>query len=200
MTLRSRVISLLLISSAVTLVTIACGGETTSEVIQTQQAQNRIDNATATAAALANRTPTVAGTGTGLSQSEIARQTAIAQATAAAGTPTAGAGGEDVEMPDGPALTDADSPTVTIGDRGVFTPEVIKVKVGTTVTWTTERRSASSTTSFPGEEEQWDSGPFSKPAFGDAVPYKHTFTIPGCHRYRSNPSGDIGTGAVCVEE
>ena len=200
MTLRSRVISLLFISTAVTLITIACGGQTTSEVIQTQQAQNRIDNATATAFARANASPTVAGTTTGLSQAEIARQTAIAQATAAAGTPTADAGGEEVQMPEGPALTDADSPTVNIGDGGTFTPEVIKVKVGTTVTWINDRVSASSSTSLPDEAEQWDSGNLNRPPFQEAGTFQHMFTIPGCHRYRSLPSGDRGTGAVCVEE
>lgn len=97
------------------------------------------------------------------------------------------------------ALTDADDPVIEIGDQGQFTPTVLTVAIGTTVTWENSRRSASSTASDVGALEYWDSGSMYK-AVTDPEParFTHTFTILGCHKYRSEFSGDIGTGAVCV--
>ncbi|MDE2697448.1 MAG: hypothetical protein OXI23_01130 [Gemmatimonadota bacterium] len=105
----------------------------------------------------------------------------------------------EIEVPEGPALEG--EVTVIMADPAFFEPEVIKIKVGTTVTWENPRSSATSATSFDGEAEQWDTMDRWKSAFNPEVCCgSHTFTVVGCHRYRSEFSGDTATGAVCVVE
>ena len=199
---------------------VACG-ETTSqfETIQTFEAEQKIVNATATAAAViaAGGDPDAGiqvGTGSIAAQ---AQATAAAKATADAetGSTTGGvavgtdAGSEQsqvegeeavaIEVPEGAALEG--EARVLLTDTYFFEPEVIKVKVGTKVIWENPRSSASSARSFEGEAEQWDTGALWKPSFGgDECCGEHTFTIVGCHRYRSEFSGDSAIGAVCVVE
>lgn len=205
MTLKRQTMIVMAIAMTIAVVAVACG-ETTENVIGTQQAINRAEN-TAVAA-----TMTIAAGGTIDDDGRLAvgeGSRAALQQTATAATSTALVGATPtpiptevvIEVPAGPTLTDADNPLVQIGDQGVFTPEVIKVQVGTTVTWENGRRSASSTASDEGELEQWNSGAMSRGAF-DTGPkqFTHQFTIPGCHKYRSLFSGDSGTGAVCVVE
>ena len=211
MTLKIRILLVIASAFALAAAITACGQPTTYDIVQTQTAQNKIDNATATAEAqialgLDPNNPLQRTVGEGsVAQREqqrvAATQTAIAQAGGTlAGTPIPQSG-RDIEVPDGPALTDADSPTVVIAVAGKFEPEIIKVAVGTTVTWTNERRSASTSTSVPGEDEQWDSGNLFKGTFAtEAASFSHTFTVPGCHRYQSLQSGDTSSGAVCVVE
>jgi plastocyanin len=199
MTFRARILSVL--ATALVIAAAACGGETTASIIQTQQAENKNTNATATAQAGGSGGFTVGSGSVAEQQQQSFAATSTALAAAGGGaTPTATPSSE-VQAPEGPALTDADNPTIEITSTGMFVPEVIKVKVGTTVTWTTTRRSAISTTSLPGEAEQWDSGPMSKGTFdpGPAT-YQHTFTTLGCHRYMSTQSNERVVAAVCVEE
>jgi len=109
----------------------------------------------------------------------------------------------DVEIPDGPAETGVIVvDMLQIGAEGmVFDPAIVKIKVGATVRWTNNRRSASSSTSDPGQADSWDSGSFSKGTFDkEAASFEYTFNIPGCFTYVSNFSGDTATGAVCVVE
>ncbi|MEX0762577.1 MAG: plastocyanin/azurin family copper-binding protein [Dehalococcoidia bacterium] len=194
----------LLIAAAVA----ACGGPSTTEIVQTQTAQNRLDNATATAqaeATMAAQTPDTNGGGGPLTPLERSRATASARATEqAAQTPSSGNGGDvpggsDVEIPDGPAQSG--EVVVQIGNRGVFDPQVIKITPGTTVIWESDERTSHNTSSDPDQEESWDSGSMSRGAIQtEPARFEHTFTTPGCYSYRSRAGGDIGTGHVCVVE
>ena len=101
-------------------------------------------------------------------------------------------------VPSGPAQEGEVTVTIT---QGVFDPQVVKVKVGTTVIWENLSGAASSATSMDDEAEQWDTEAIWKSAFDREVCCgQHTFRIPGCHRYRSLLSNDTGVGAVCVVE
>ena len=228
MTLKKRFAAIILGTFIIALVAAACGGTSVTDIVQTRTAQNQIDNATATAevattatveARVAAGTPLAdigeidvgnvqAQVGAGsVAATAQAGGRATATALAEAGVVVAGVGSDvdtgqdeipgDVEIPEGPAQSG--SVTVTIGNAGEFDPEVVKITPGTTVVWETERRSASSTSALPGQAEDWDSGAISKGTF-DREPkrFEHIFTELGCHSYKSNFSGDVGTGAVCV--
>ena len=223
--MKNKAVALLIgvwVLSTLTAAVVACG-ETTSqfEVIQTFETGERAMNATATAEAViaAGGDPDA---GIQVGANTIAAQiqaTAQARATADAetGSQTGGkavgtdagseqaqvTGSEDegteIEVPEGPALEG--EAVVIMADPAFFDPEIIKVKVGTTVTWENPRSSATSATSFDGEAEQWDTTARWKSAFDPEVGSgSHTFQIVGCHRYRSEFSGDTATGAVCVVE
>ena len=111
-----------------------------------------------------------------------------------------GAGPVDrnLAVPDGPAKTGEVTVTIT---GGIFNPPLIKVKVGTTVTWENQSGSASNATSMEGEAEQWDTDAIWNSAFDrDVCCGRHTFSVVGCHRYESSFSNDSGIGIVCVVE
>ncbi|MCY4475285.1 MAG: hypothetical protein OXC83_07595 [Chloroflexi bacterium] len=212
---------LLAVWAAMTVATaiVACGGPSQFETIQTFEADLKVLNSTATAeAVIAEGGDPDAGITVG--KNTIAAQvqaTAQARATADAETGSTEGGravgtdagseqaqveGEEavaIEVPEGAALEG--EARVLLADTYFFEPEVIKVKVGTKVIWENPRNSASSARSFEGEAEQWDTGALWKPSFGgDECCGEHTFTIVGCHRYRSEFSGDTAIGAVCVVE
>ena len=207
MTLKTKTLSVVAISLIVSIIAIACGGESTENVIATQQALNRLENtqiaASATIAAGGSIDPE-GGIQVGAGSLAAQAQTAVAVTSTALAlaSPTPTPTEVVIEVPtDGPVLTDADSPTIQIGDQGAFTPDLITVQVGTTVLWENPRRSASSTASLDGEAEEWNSGAMSKGTFDtDPARFTHTFMVPGCHRYKSLFSGDSGEGAVCVVE
>lgn len=220
MSIRTRVIMVLAGALALTTILAACtGGPTTEQIVQTAQAQNKIDNAQAT------RQTVIDAGGDPDAQVEIVIDSNSAAAVAvnnAAATATAlaesgvvsegigGSAGEiaqgaafEVLVPDGAAesgVVEVDIPA--LGSEGVqFVPDMVKITVGSTVRWSHDRRSASSTTSHPGQDEEWDSGdlhvgPFDK---GKPIPsFEHTFTVEGCFTYFSLFSEDPGVGAVCV--
>ena len=197
----------------------ACGGPSQFETIQTFEADLKVLNSTATAeAVIAEGGDPDAGITVG--KNTIAAQvqaTAQARATADAETGSTEGGravgtdagseqdqvegedAEEIEVPEGPALEG--EVTVVIADTTYFDPEVIKVKVGTTVTWENPRNSASSAKNFEGEAEVWDTKEIWKSSFNPEVCCgSHTFTVVGCHRYRSEFSGDTAIGTVCVVE
>ena len=140
--------------STLTVAALACGEVTSQfETIQTFEAEQKVVNATATAAAViaAGGDPDA---GIQVGENTIAAQiqaTAQARATAdaetgsetggrAVGTDAGseqaqveGAEAEEIEVPEGPALEG--EATVIMADPSRFEPEIIKVKVGTTVTW-----------------------------------------------------------------
>ncbi len=199
---------------------VACGESTSQfETIQTFEAEQKVVNATATAEAViaAGGDPDAGiqvGTGSIAAQ---AQATAAAKATADATTGSTEGGkavgtdagseqtqvegeeAEEIELPEGPALEG--EATVIMADTDEFDPPVIKVKVGTTVTWENPRGSPTSARSFEGEAETWDTGELWKSAFNPEVCCgSHTFAVVGCHRYRSEFSGDTAIGAVCVVE
>ena len=217
-----RAVTLLIaVLAAVTLATAiaACGGPSQFETIQTFEADLKVQNATATAeVVIAEGGDPDAGITVGkntiaaqIQATAQARATEEAESGEASGGAAVGseAGSEseqeegaeaaEIEVPEGAALEG--EARVLLTDTYFFEPEVIKVKVGTKVIWENPRSSASSARSFEGEAEQWDTGALWKPSFGgDECCGEHTFTIVGCHRYRSEFSGDTATGAVCVVE
>ncbi len=200
---------------------LACGEAlTTTDIVQTQTAQNKIDNATATAEAIVAKggdpTNVIVQVGSGSSAAK-AQEKAYATATAMAeaGIESVGvgsavgseesqlAGGFEYEVPEGEPLSG--EIIVEIKDVGAskidFVPKVIKIAKGSTVKWTNARKSASSTTADEGQDEYWDSDAMSKGTF-DKEPssYEHVFEQPGCFTYRSLYSGDAAQGAICVVE
>ncbi len=205
MSLKKKTLSVLAIAMTVALVAVACG-ENTQEALHDEL---RIINAESTAQ---TRAATIAAggdpdsnegltTGVGSLASIQATNTSATSTALVGASPTPTATPVVIDLPDGPVLMDADSPTIQIGNQGVFTPDVIKVKVGTTVLWENPRRSASSTASKADQGEEWNSGAISKGTFDtDPARFSHTFTVLGCHQYSSLFSGDSGTGAVCVVE
>ena len=218
---KSVVALLIAVWSAMTVATAitACGGPSQFETIQTFEADLKVENATATAeAVIAEGGDPDAGITVGkntiaaqIQATAQARATEEAESGEASGGAAVGseAGSEqsqvegeeaaEIEVPEGAALEG--EARVLLTDTYFFEPEVIKVKVGTKVIWENPRSSASSARSFEGEAEQWDTGALWKPSFGgDECCGEHTFTIVGCHRYRSEFSGDTATGAVCVVE
>ena len=218
---KSVVALLIAVWSAMTVATAitACGGPSQFETIQTFEADLKVENATATAeAVIAEGGDPDAGITVGkntiaaqIQATAQARATEEAESGEASGGAAVGseAGSEseqeeaaeaaEIEVPEGAALEG--EARVLLADTYFFEPEVIKVKVGTKVIWENPRSSASSARSFEGEAEQWDTGALWKPSFGgDECCGEHTFTIVGCHRYRSEFSGDTATGAVCVVE
>ena len=210
MTLRNKTLSVLVVAFVLSIVAVACG-ESTVNIIATNAKENQIENtAVARQATIdAGGDPDAGGgitTGEGSIASQQATRTAATSTALAGATPTPTATPVIIEVPvDGPTLTDADNPVVQIGELGEFTPDIIKVKVGTTVTWENPRRSASSTASTEDAsdptKEQWNSDSMSKGTFDrEPARFSWTFTKLGCHQYASLYSGDIGTGAVCVVE
>ncbi|MDP6666313.1 MAG: hypothetical protein QF357_02815 [Dehalococcoidia bacterium] len=188
----------------------------TTEIVQTQRAQNKIDNATATAvvvlAAGGNPDEVEVEIGTG-SAAEAHNISANATATALAesGIIAEGSGSSEreqgaafeVEVPDGPAESGVIVVDIPIrGAEGmVFDPATVKITVGSTVKWTNARRSASSSTAHPGQDDYWNSDALSKGTFDkEPASFEYTFNIPGCFTYLSEFSGDTATGAVCVVE
>ena len=205
MTLKIRTISIMAAAMIISMVAVACATESTADVIATSQAENKAAADMATRQAIIDaggdpENPQGPQVGSG-SLAEKAQEAAKATATALAlASPTPVPTAVVIGIPEGPTLTDADNPTVQIGDN-FFEPDLIKVKVGTTVTWENPRRSASSTRSLEGEAEQWDSDALSKGTFDkEPARFSHTFTIPGCHKYGSFFSGETSRAAVCVVE
>lgn len=215
MSIRTRVI--LVLASALVLTTIlaACGGPTTVQIVETTKAQNKLDNAQATRQAVidAGGDPdaTVQVQISGDSAAAKANEERAAEATAQAekGVFAQGSGSSEiaqgaafeVTVPDGPA----ESGVIVVGipSKGaegvIFDPDLIKITVGSTVRWTHDRKSASSSTSHPGQAEEWDSGDLHRGPFDKEDPsFEHTFTVEGCFTYFSNFSGDTGLAAVCV--
>ena len=216
MSIRNRVI--LVLSGALILTTIlaACSSRpTTVQIVETTKAQNKLDNAQAT------RQAVIDAGGDPDAQMQVAidsdsaaaiannERNATATALAESGVIAEGVGSTelaqgaafDVEIPEGPALTGVIE--VDIPARGaegvVFDPDIIKIVAGSTVRWGHDRRSASSSTSDPGQAEEWDSGDLHKGPFDKENPtFDHTFTVEGCFTYTSVFSGDTAVGAVCV--
>ena len=221
--MKNKALALLIgvwVLSTLTAAAIACGESTSQfETIQTFEAEQKVVNATATAEAViaAGGDPDA---GIQVGENTIAAQiqaTAQARATADAATGSEtggravgtdagseqaqveGAEAEEIEVPEGPALEG--EATVIMADPSRFEPEVIKVKVGTTVTWENPRGSPTSATAFDDAAEQFDTGELWKSSFNPEVgSASYTFQVVGCHRYRSEFSGDTATGAVCVVE
>lgn len=218
MSIRIRLILVLTGAFILTAVLAACApGPSTTDIVQTSIALNKVENATATAevvlAAGGNPDDVEVEIGTG-SAAEAFNLAAAATTTAEAGegiiAEGVGSGGEekqgqafDVDVPDGPAESGVIVVDIVLrGAEGVvFDPDIVKITTGSTVKWINSRRSASSTVGDPGQEDSWESGSFSKGTFDkEPASFEHTFNIPGCFTYKSLFSGDNAAGAICVVE
>ena len=216
MSIRTRVILVLAAALVLTTIMAACSSRpTTIEIVATTKAQNKLDNAQATRQAVIDaggdpdaQVQVVIDSDSAAAVAN-AERNATATAQAIEGTVSVGSGSSaivqgaafEVEVPEGPALTgviEVDIPSR--GAEGVlFDPAIIKIAVGSTVRWGHERKSASSSTSDPGQAEEWDSGAMNKGPFDKENPsFDHTFTVEGCFTYTSEFSGDTAIGAVCV--
>ncbi|MGB9047449.1 MAG: cupredoxin family copper-binding protein [Pseudonocardiaceae bacterium] len=82
-----------------------------------------------------------------------------------AGSPTAASG------QDAPVATNA----VSI-QNFAFSPAIVTVKAGTTITWTNRDQDSHTVTAMPG-------GPFHSPTLNTAQSYQYTFTTPGRFDY-----------------
>lgn len=215
------VLAVVALSAVAASIAVACGGATQFQTVQTFEAEERVRISTATAEAMvaAGLDPdaVVSGGVAATFRAELAAtQTAEAEAGggstgngsgsgSGSGSDTSistdvGAGAADFvpEVPDGPAQEGEAEVTIT---QGVFDPQVVKVKAGTTVIWENLSGAASSARAIDGQAEQWDTEAIWKSAFDRTVCCgQHTFTITGCHVYRSFFSNDQGVGAVCVVE
>lgn len=221
MSIRTRLVLVLTGALIMTVVMVACGDlVTTTEIVQTQKAQNKIDNATATAEVViaAGGNPddfglTRIGTGSVAAAGAAAvAETATAEAEQGIFQQSVGSAQDQevklgaafaIEVPDGPAASGVIVvDIVLIGAAGIgFDPDIVKIIVGSTVKWENSRRSASSTTADPGQDDTWDSGVISKTTFAtEPGSFEYTFNIPGCFTYVSLFSGDTGSGAICVVE
>ena len=208
MTLKMRAVAVLVAALAVSAIAMAaCGGPTTTDIIQTTQAEEQNARATRTAEAGGGALNVGQGSAAEKARTAIAETAAARQTVEAGNTPTV-VGGTGSNLPFGDLQPDAiegepqtGEVVVEIGLNGLFTPQQVKVTVGTTVTWETIQRTASSTTAIAGQEDSWDSGPLSKQTFDQGPKlWSRVFEIPGCFQYQSRQSGQSSTGAVCVVE
>jgi plastocyanin len=219
MSIRTRVILVMAAALALTTIMAACAsGPTTVEIVETTKAQNKLDNAEATRQAViaAGGDPDATVQVQISDDSAAARanqeRAATATALAAEGKVFEGVGGGssdeqsqgaafEVQVPDGPAESGVIIVDIQQQAAGtVFVPDVVKITAGSTVKWTNARKSASSTTAHPGQNESWDSGALSKGTFAkEPASFEYTFNTVGCFTYESQFSGDVATGAVCVE-
>ena len=240
MTIWNRLILALTSAFIISVFLVGCGNQvTTTDIVKTSQAQNKLDNATATAEIVIAKggdpdsVEVEVKSGSSADKHNIS-MAATAKAEAAEGIVKEGVGGsasdelaqggadwfDEEEIPDGSAESgvividmplcpcpnlehpESEEPTM------VFAPKIVKITLGSTVKWTNFRRSASSTTADPGQADHWDSDSFKmatfakKDAEGNKLPgsFEHTFNTVGCFTYKSNFSGDLGVGAICVVE
>ena len=205
----------------IALVAIACGGDINS-IVQTTTAEQKIANVTSTAEVLiaAGIDPSIRNVSVG--QGSLAEQvvkTQEAERIAAGGTleqlvelpngefvapaiatQFAEFGTEDQPLnpPDGSAESGAVA--VDILTAGKMVPAVLKITVGTTVTWTNTERTGHSTKSDPDQAEEWDSLDMARSILDrEAKTFAHTFTTPGRYTYGSRVSGDSSLAVVFVE-
>jgi len=201
-------------AASITLVALACGGPTSTEIVQTQTALNKQSNATATAEAVIaaggdveKKVAFAVGKG---SIADQVQETQAAKATAAveAGEEVAGASsGATVtpvpeivaEAPEGPPQSG--EVEILIKNLGAMDPEAVKITVGTTVIWANIERTNHSTKSDPDQAEQWDSGDMArKVTEKEFKTFSHTFTTPGRYTYGSGLNYDKGRGVIFVVE
>jgi plastocyanin len=211
------VILVLAATLALTTIMAACSsGPTTVQIVETTKAQNKLDNAEATRQAVIDAggdpdaTVQVQIDDDSAAAAANADRAATATALAAEGIVSEGVGsGElaqgaafEVVVPDGAAESGVIIVEIlTFGAEGTkFVPEIVKITAGSTVKWTNDRRSASSSTAHPGQADEWDSKAISKGTFDkEPASFEYTFNTVGCFTYQSQFSGDTNTGAVCVE-
>ena len=210
----------LIITVAMLSLIISCADRLdTYDIIQTTTTEQKLDNDAGTATAIAERKVSMdataaAGGELDLRPAERAAATAQAEATAAAER------GESIQMEDldRVELTDnlpteipSDIPpssetiTVQILNEGYYEPEVVVVKLGTSVVWENTQRTPYGILSDEDQDAVFNSGGLRRKLGAKENPtYEYTFTKPGRFTYGPDLSGAAmvakGRGVIFVVE
>jgi len=216
---RSVVFSLLMTISMLGLMISCADRLDTYDIIQTTTTEQKLDNDASTATAEAERkismdATAAAGGELDLRPAERAAATAVAEATAAAER------GESIDLKDLdrvelidnlPAEIPSDitpsteTITVEILNEGYYDPEVVVIKVGTSVIWANTQRTPYGILSDEGQDEVFNSGGLRRKLGAKENPtYEHTFTKVGRFTYGPDLSGAAmvakGRGVIFVVE
>ena len=210
----------LIITVAMLSLIISCADRLdTYDIIQTTTTEQKLDNDAGTATAIAERKVSMdataaAGGELDLRPAERAAATAQAEATAAAER------GEAIQMEDldRVELTDnlpaeipsdispsSETITVQILNEGYYDPEVVVVKVGTSVVWENTQRTPYGILSDEGQDEVFNSGGLRRKLGAKENPtYEYKFTKAGRFTYGPDLSGAAmvakGRGVIFVVE
>lgn len=216
MIIKSKLLLLLLLS----LIIISCSERLTSyEIIGTTTTEQKLDNESGTATAVAVRAASMdatraAGGEVDLRPAERAAATAQAEATAAAEK------GEEINLDDldrvelvdnlpteVPADIEPSSETVTVQilNEGYYDPDIVVIKVGTSVIWENTQRTPYGILSDEEQEENFSSGGLRRKLGAKENPtFEYTFTKTGRFTYGPDLSGAAmvakGRGVVFVVE
>ena len=206
--------------SAVLLIIVACGERLdTYEIIGTTTTQQKLDNESGTATAVAERAASMeatraAGGEVDLRPAERAAATAQAEATAAAER------GEEINLDDLdrvelvdnlptelPSDIEPSSETVTVQilNEGYYDPDIVVIKVGTSVVWENTQRTPYGILSDIDQEENFSSGGLRRKLGAKENPtFEYTFTKTGRFTYGPDLSGAAmvakGRGVIFVVE
>ena len=206
--------------SAFLLIIVACGERLdTYEIIGTTTTQQKLDNESGTATAVAERAASMeatraAGGEVDLRPAERAAATAQAEATAAAER------GEEINLDDLdrvelvdnlptelPSGIEPSSETVTVQilNEGYYYPDIVVIKVGTSVVWENTQRTPYGILSDIDQEENFSSGGLRRKLGAKENPtFEYTFTKTGRFTYGPDLSGAAmvakGRGVIFVVE
>ena len=199
---------------------VACGERLdTYEIIGTTTTQQKLDNESGTATAVAERAASMeatraAGGEVDLRPAERAAATAQADATAAAER------GEEINLDDLdrvelvdnlpteiPSDIEPSSETVTVQilNEGYYDPDIVVIKVGTSVIWENTQRTPYGILSDSDQEENFSSGGLRRKLGAKENPtFEYTFTKTGRFTYGPDLSGAAmvakGRGVIFVVE
>ena len=216
MNIKSKIILIILLS----LIIISCSERLTSyEIIGTTTTQQKLDNDVGTATAEAERAFSMdatraAGGEVSLRPAEKAAATAQAEATAAAEK------GEEINLDDldrvelvdnlpddipSDMTPSTETVTVQILNEGYYDPDIVVIKVGTSVIWENTQRTPYGILSDEAQEEDFSSGGLRRKLGAKENPsFEYTFTKVGRYTYGPDLSGAAmvakGRGVVFVVE
>ena len=216
MNIKSKIILIVLVS----LFIISCSERLTSyEIIGTTTTQQKLDNDVGTATAEAERAFSMdatraAGGEVSLRPAEKAAATAQAEATAAAEK------GEEINLDDldrvelvdnlpddipPDIIPSTETVTVQILNEGYYDPDIVVIKVGTSVIWENTQRTPYGILSDEAQEEDFSSGGLRRKLGAKENPsFEYTFTKVGRYTYGPDLSGAAmvakGRGVVFVVE
>ena len=216
MNIKSKIFLLVLLSLSV----VSCSERLTSyEIIGTTTTQQKLDNDAGTATAEAERAFSMdatraAGGEVSLRPAEKAAATAEAEATAAAEK------GEEINLDDldrvelvdnlpdeipSDLTPSTETVTIQILNEGYYDPDIVVIKVGTSVIWENTQRTPYGILSDEGQEEDFNSGGLRRKLGAKENPtFEYTFTKIGRYTYGPDLSGAAmvakGRGVVFVVE
>ena len=207
-----------LLTSLLFILVISCSERlTTYEIIGTTTTEQRIDNDSGTATAIVERAASMKATAAAGGEVDL-RPAERAAATAEAGATAAAEKGETINLEDLdrvelvdnlpetlPADITPSSETVTVEiiNEGYFAPDVVVIKVGTTVIWENTQSIPYGTVTDPEQEEIFNSGRLKR-KFGSKVnaTFEHIFTKTGRFTYGPYLGGSAmvakGRGVIFV--